>query len=202
MSRNLTSGMVAAVQDSVCRVVWFCELTFTDSTILRLNSSNEDFTVGGFTWLGNGQFLGFETIVETQETISNGLTIRIDGCDQTLVSLILSDSRQNLRGSIYLGLLDNSNTLIVTPQNIFTGFFDSATINENGIESVIDLQYESEMIEQKRVTGWRYTDASQQSFYPGDKGFQYTAQAEDWSGFWGKAAKVKFIKKSDIKKRT
>lgn len=193
--------MITAVQQTVCRVVWFCELHFTDSTILRLNSSNENFTVGGELWLGNGQFLGFETITETQETISNGLTIRIDGCDQTLVSLVLSDSRQNLRGSIYLGLLDNSNTLIVTPQNIFTGFFDSATINENGIESVIDLQYESEMIEQKRITGWRYTDASQQSLYAGDKGFQFSAQAEDWSGFWGKAARVKFIKKSDIKNK-
>lgn len=192
--------MITAVQETVCRVVWFCELHFVDSTILRLNSSNENFTVGGELWLGNGQFLGFETITETQETISNGLTIRIDGCDQTLISLVLADTRQNLKGAIYLGLIDSSNTLITTPQNIYTGWFDSATINENGAESTIDLQYESEMIEQKRITGWRYTDASQQSFYPADKGFQFSAQAEDWSGFWGKAARVKFIKKSDIKK--
>ena len=202
MPRQLSTETIDALNnDKIFRIVWLCKLEF-NSTTLYLTSSKNTFNWDSQSWLGNGQFLGFSQVTESNESITNGITIKLDGTDPTLRSLVLAQSRQNKLGIIWMGLLDTSLNLIQSPIQIYRGKFDFANLTDTGQESIIELQYENEGIERKRVNARRYTAFSQKSLFSGDEGFQYTSRVEDWSGFWGKAARVKFIKKAVLKKKS
>lgn len=192
--RNLTASMQTAVAGSVIRTCLLAKLEFT-STDVYLTSLARNVSWSSQTWLGNGWLRPFSAIGENVDLRASGCSIALGGLDATTISLILNSSKQGKKGYLYLGLLDSSYALISDPQLIFLGRFDSADIVDSGTDASVRLNYESELIRLQRINEYRYTDASQQALYPGDLGFQYSAQAADWSGFWGKAARPKFIRR-------
>lgn len=194
MSRGLHASNLAAIESATLKPVYLVKIEFTSGN-LYLSSSTHDVVDGATTYTGDGSFLGFEGIRETDAQRANDCQIMLSGDDLALRSLVLSYTNQTLKGTVLIGFLDSANVLVVTPQIIFYGNFSSATIEDSAGSSTIRIQYENELLEQKAVQEFRYTNFSQRALYPDDSGFRYASSAEDWNGYWGKAEKVKFIKK-------
>lgn len=186
MSREMTSAMQSALGASLVRPAYFYELEFGDSTV-RLWSGFGDFSWDGQTWLGNGWLRSFGAIDESAELQATGVSIQLSGVPDELVALILNDARPTNRATIFLGLLDDSRAIVADPITIFEGKLDVPEISDSAEGSSITITYESDLLRLETARDWRYTKESQQSLFPGDKGFDYTAKIEDWSGFWGRS---------------
>lgn len=76
--------------------------------------------------------------------------------------------------------------IVSDPLLIFSGLFDSCTIQESANTSTIGLSYESRAILLNQSRGHRWTHESQQNFFLGDNGFEYVPAVADWRGYWGK----------------
>jgi len=184
MSRTLTTAAKNALDDATVRPFYLFYAEF-EGTTLRLCSCSRDLLWGGNYWLGNGWFRGPSSIRETGNIESTGIEVILSGVPATILSLILSYGRQNLPGILYLGLLDSSYAVIADPFILFEGGFDVGKIKKSSSENSVSLSYESHLSSLRRRREVRYTDQQQKLWYPGDKGFEFAAGLENWTGFWG-----------------
>ncbi len=200
MTRGIASGLLTALQALVVRPVYLVKMEFTGSD-LYLSSTIKNISYDSQTWLGNGLLKSsFDGVHEVGDVQATGVKIKLEAYDAALMSLLLTGLTRSKTASIYIGALDSSHDLVLSPQLIYKGFFDSVAFGESGNASEAIVSYENELITLRNINEFRYTHESQQIYFPGDLCFQYTDLIADWSGFWGKAAKVKRIKKRDKNK--
>ena len=70
---------------------------------------------------------------------------------------------------------------------VFSGYMDQMNIDEGPETSTIGVAVESKLIDLERPRVFRYTDASQKSRFPDDKGFEYVEDLQDKRFNWGRA---------------
>lgn len=200
MSRDLTSSMQTALQGTTLKPCIFCSIEFVSET-LYLSSLNYDLDWDGHTWIGDGTFLGWSAVQESEENKATGVSIKLSAIDPAIVALVLGSTAHEKECNLYLGLFDASDDLIDDPYLLYNGKFDFATIEEDDQQSIVALQFENDQIQQKKIVEFRYTLFSQQAIFPDDTGFRYAPAAADFSGFWGKAARVQYIRKRKTVKK-
>ncbi len=201
MVRAFTSPQNTAIAASVVYPLFFVELEFVSQTIYWITGRrSRDWN--GHTWEANNQLMGFtDPLKESTEIRSVSGQIIVGGANTDFLELVLGETRHDKRGKIYIGFSDSSGTMIDNPVNIFSGFFDNATIDEDGTKSKVTLQYEHELISLSQSNELRYTKFCQEALFPGDLGFDWVPSAAKWSGFWGKAAQPKFIRRRKTGRR-
>jgi hypothetical protein len=185
MARGLTSGLSTALDSTSVRPVLLVEMEFSGST-LRISDQDRNISWNSQTWLGNGLLRPIQNIDESAELRGTGAQITLSGADSALLATVLTGSQQSKKGRIWLGALDSSFSIIADPYKVFEGFLDVPEITDSGKGSTIILTYESELTILDRASEIRFTDETQQSFYPGDKGFNFINQAARARPFWGK----------------
>lgn len=203
MSRDLTSSVLTELTASTIRPFYLFEAEFI-STTLRLASTPHDITWNSEAWLGNGWFLGLPSIKEVGSVDSQGIEINLCGIPDTLISLLLTDTRQNLEGNIYLGFFDANWSVISDPVLLFSGGLDVPKISDSDNDLKISISYESNFALLKKAIELRYTDQHQKNLFAGDKGFEFVNSLQDWTGFWGNKEKPKASnkKKNTTKKKS
>lgn len=199
--RSFSSAMLTAMDEDVVRPIYLIQLEF-DTDTLRLNTSARDVSWNSQTWLGNGILKDFPTIYDDDDLTIEGLTVRLAGVTESMVALVLGQTLNQKSGVLYFGLLDANFALIADPIQIFQGWLDVPKIVETFEDTVIELDYESELIDFDVPREHRYTHDNQKAFYPSDLGFEYVASLQDKSIVWGrpKSEKVKKGKKKKKKK--
>lgn len=190
MGRTLTSDVITALTSSVVRPFYLFEAEFA-STTLRLASTAFDISWDSKTWEGNGWFRGTGSIRETKDTEASGVEVALTGIPQTIVSLLLSDSRQNKTGSIYLGFFNSDLSIIADPFILWSGGLDIPRLEDTPDTCTVVLSYESELARLRKPLSLRYTDAAQKHLFPGDKGFSFVAKLANWKAYWGAKVKAK-----------
>lgn len=194
MARALTAPMIAALTAPSAQPVFFYEGIFVGFT-LRLWSGLGDISWNGETWLGNGWFRGFQGVEEDNDLGSTGMEIALAGVPQSLISTILGAIQQNAAGKLWIGALDSSGNIIADPYLMFVGRLDVPTVDDQTSGPIIQISYESHLVDLDRSKEYRYTSESQRIFNATDRGFEYVAQiAKGWKGQWGATQK-------DIKKK-
>lgn len=190
MSRDLTGDTVTELTGATFRPFFLFEGIFSSST-LRLWSGFGDLSWDGHTWLGNGWLQGLSDISEGNEISSTGADILLSGVPQSLVSLILSESQHSSRGSVWLGCFDSSGDIVADPYLLFEGVLSSPRIDDSSDQAQVVLTYENDLIMLNRAKELRYNQESQQAIFPTDRGFEYVAGIQKWTGFWGYKEKPK-----------
>lgn len=192
--------MQTAVAASAIKPIWLVELEFRDTTV-RLCNRFRDFEWDSETWLGNGWLRPIGAINESTELRATGCRIELSGADQTMIALVLLEADQSKRGTVWLGALDDDDEIIPDPYQIFSGKLDVPEIQDDIGQSLISLNFESDLISLDRPRELRHTRESQQAIFPGDLGFDYADLLEDWSGFWGRPERPRFKKRKRESKR-
>ena len=152
------------------------ELMF-DSGALRIWSGIGDKSIGGQTYTGTGSLLSVGGIEESDGLSAPGASISLSGVDSSLVSLAIQEPYQNRDCRILLGSGDDF-------FEIFSGFMDVMTIEDNGETCIINLTVESRLIILDRKVPLRYTQETQNSLYPGDTFFSTVASLQDKKVDW------------------
>jgi hypothetical protein len=170
-------------------------------TALRYWSGDGDLVWGGYTWLGNGVFMGLSSLRENEQLEADGLDVILAGVPAEIVSLVLIYAQHNAAGKVYLGFMQPGRTVIADPIVLFSGTLDVPKISDGPTQLTISLTYESTLILLKEAKDLRYTDAQQKQMFAGDKGFEFVEQIDQWSAYWGKTkAQIEAEKKQKKKK--
>jgi len=188
MTRALEATLSTELTNTLIRPVLLVALPFRAQTVY-LTSGHYNISYGGNTYLGNGWLQPVRTIEDTEELVLSSVEIELLGASQEVRALALSDVDQSLLAYVRIGLLDAAGALIGTPYLAFQGYIDTADISESVDSTLVTFTLESDAMRWQIPNEHAFTDAFQQSQYTGDLGFQYVAQLEDVSLFWGKAAK-------------
>lgn len=190
MSRALHADMITALNADVLRPFFLFEAEFASST-LRLWDGYGDLSYASELWLGNGWFRGISEVIEDNDIRSNGIDVFLSGVPLSLVSLILTEARHSCRGKVYVGCFDASNNIINDPYLLFEGVLSSPRIDDSSNASQVVLSYEDDLISILKSSELRYNHETQQSLFPGDRGFEYVVGLQKWTGFWGYKEKPK-----------
>lgn len=190
MARDLTTDMVTALGAPVLRPFMLYEGTFASST-LRLWDGYGDLSWDGKTWLGNGWFSGIGDVANDNDIKANNIDVTLSGVPLALVSLILTESRHSCRAAVYLGCFDAAGAIVADPYLLFEGALSAPRIDDSAQASQIVLTYEDDLIVILKSKELRFNHETQQSLFPGDRGFEYVAGLQKWTGFWGYKEKPK-----------
>jgi hypothetical protein len=184
--RDLTVSVQNAISaDQVSPILLF-EGEFATSTV-RVWSGYGNLSWNGYTWLGVGTFGGISSISETADIKASGVTVSLSGIPLDMISLTLSEVRQNKIGRVYMGFMNSSNAIISDPYLAFEGRLDIPAIQDDAESAVITISYESRLIDLQKARELRYTDEEQKRLYPGDKGLEFVASLQEADIVWGKA---------------
>jgi hypothetical protein len=166
-------------------------LTLVTLCILRLPSNTfylhdglGTLTFGGNTYSGLGDYGKIDSITETTETIAKGVIMTLSGIPSTELTDVMTEDFQGQIVTLYIGLLDsNSLAWIATPEELWEGRLDYATVDLDKNASSIAMHCENRLNKEPLVA--RYTDEDQQLLYPGDSFFNLVWQIPLAVAGWG-----------------
>jgi len=208
MSREIGTGIATALEAVELQPFFGVQL-YLDSGNLFFWTGLGDLTIGGITYVGTGQFLKISEMEETAEIAARGATITLSGIPSNLISLALTEPYQGRLCKIMFGAIDANREYLkledgsfvlredggriditegdVTPTvELFSGYIDQMNIDEGPETSTIAISVESRLIDLERVRVFRFTDQSQKSRFPNDKGLEFVEDLQDKQFNWGR----------------
>lgn len=184
MPRKMTPGMAAAFQSQVIRPALFVEIHFLNGPSY-LWSGLGDLSWNGQTWRGVGSLGSVSTVEEGTDIQARGVTLALSGIDSNLLAGALQELVQELPVFIYLGLFDDTTTLIPDPIVMWAGRTDQPLIEVSGATATITLNCESRLLEMNVLVDRRYTTDDAQLVAPGDQAFYWVTSIQERAIYWG-----------------
>jgi len=176
------SKSITGIDGSVIQPYYAVELLFDDGP-LRLWTGYGDKTIEGNNYFGSGSVLSISGLEEVADMTATGCSVALSGIDSQIVSLALQEPYQGRSVRIFVGIEGED------PVEVFGGFIDVMSIEDQGDTSNVSVTVESRLVELERVRPFRYTDESQKSRYPNDEFFSYVADIQDKEIVWGRNKK-------------
>jgi hypothetical protein len=177
MARGLTSAVKTELATGNICPVLLIKLGF--ATPIYLTNASFDITssVSGSsrTYLSNGHLSKVGGISETNTPTKNSLNIVLSAVDQTYVSIALNENIINNDVYIYRGFLDINMDLIADPFLLFYGTINEYKIVDATTTANISLVVTSHWGNFGKTNGRSTTNNSQQRFFSGDKGMEFSA---------------------------
>jgi len=177
MARGLTSAVKTELATGNINPVHLIHLNFSTPVYLTDCSFDLTSSISGTsrTYTASGHILGLSNTQEGTEPIKNSLTLNLSGVDQTYISIALNENIINDTVQIFRGFLNSTNGLIADPFLLYEGFIDQYSIEDDTSTAGIGLSITSHWGNFEKVSGRRSSDNSQQRFFSGDKGFEFSA---------------------------
>lgn len=210
MSRSLSSGILSVLTANEI-YPFFATRIFFDTQTLNFWTGLGDLVHNSITYTGTGQLLQISELSETAEISAKGATLTLSGIPSSLISLALTEPYQGRVCEIYFGAIDANKTYLTAEDGsyilledssritieslddpndivkVFSGYLDQMNIDEGPETCTIGVSVESKLIDLERPKVFRFTDASQKSRYPNDKGFEFVEDLQDRTFNWGRA---------------
>jgi len=186
MARTIGSSFSTQLSSTQTRPFYAVEFEY--STPLRIWTGYGEFTILSQTYLGLGNLVTISQVSESADTKANGIKIVASGLNTDILSTAFNQTQQGVVVNVYFGVLtttSNAQAIVDTPYEIFSGFVDTVTINEQGETSAISFDIESKLISLERPLDLRYTDQDQKHFFPNDKGLEFVDDIQDKVIAWG-----------------
>lgn len=181
------------------------EVGYTGENTLYLWTGSGTLVFEGNSWVGAGELLDISPIEETAEVAAKGAKVTLSGIPSSVLSLALSEPYQGRVGKVYLGLFvvdalktesDNYillesgakiflETQLTSMTEVFSGFMDRMTIDEQPEGSSIGLSLENKLVMLERARVARYTNEFQKTIDSSDKGLEYVESLQLKEFVWG-----------------
>lgn len=207
MAREISSSVLAALDDDVVYPFFAVELLFDGDEVIRLWTGQGDLVYQGNTWFGAGTLLEFDTVEETSEIAAKGAVVTLSSVPQEVLALALNEPYQGRKANIYFGmfskglllkedgdylLLEQGDKIQLGPQDtafveVFTGYMDQMNIDEAGETSTITLTVENKLLTLEKPRTARYTSSYQKYRFPGDKGLDFVDSIQNKPLYWGRS---------------
>lgn len=139
------------------------------------------------TYTAQGQFLTFGNVQETTDIRISSIDIGFTAVDLTTIALVTNNEYIDRRVVIYRVIMESDSTF--ENNNVFQ-FFDGRintfSIAEQQQTAVLTISCSSQFADFERTAGRRTNPASQNIFFPNDRGMEFSSQiVKDIK--WGRA---------------
>lgn len=143
-------------------------------------------TAGGHEWQGSGRLISASGLEQSIDLSAPQATFKLTGANEELV-LLASLSEYQVAGrpcSVYAQFLTSSLVPLDQPIAVWGGIMDVMSFSLGVKDRVISLSAETLFTGRTRATYGFMTDTDQQSRWPGDVGFEFTAQLVNKTVTW------------------
>lgn len=181
MSRDLVSQLSTAINSDSVSVFWACDLEFDDPNDLHFWNGIGDLDIDGTTYTGAGDLLSVSDLRESSDIAAYGATLTLSGIPSNLISLARSEPYQGREARVKFGIETGGTRYTVT---VFTGEMDQMNIRLGPDTCTISIDVESRLVDLNRARTRLFTDADQQSRFPGDKAFEFVTRLQSESLEW------------------
>lgn len=175
---NLDPAMEASLVNGGYTIAHLITIEFVGGT-LYYTENYHDIFYNGDTWVANGLLMGMGEPKYTSELRVNETSIEFSAADLTTQAILLNNDQYNRTISVDRVNLDDSGNIIGAPirMNNFKIVGWTTDDRPQG-ESVVSLRVASEFADWQKPSGRRTTGASQQRFFPSDKGLEFAASVK------------------------
>ena len=185
MPRQASSAVLAwLAQPGVLPIALFFKGTFKDGTVY-LWTGYGDITWNGQTWKGIGTMGGITPIEEGVTVEARGMTVTLSGFDPALLAEVLGQFQLMAPMAVYVAGF-NSGVLIADPVAAFVGRMDQPSVDV-GEKATIRINCEPVILDMNVAVDRRYTSDDQQRDHPGDLGFSFVPEMQEFTLWWGQA---------------
>ena len=185
MTRAATADYLAALENGELYPAIFFEGEFASGWV-RVWSGLGELAWDDKIWTGMGSLISIGALEETSDVVASGTMISLSGVPLEMVGIAIEEARQGKPGRVWLGLLDDDQSVIADPVQAFQGRLDVPEITDNAQSCTVTISYESRLIDLGTPRSWRYTHESQQALHSGDRGFEHVTTIQDKEITWGR----------------
>lgn len=164
--------------------VMFADFDFASGNV-RLSSWDRDFTFGGNTYTGLGNFVSVGPVKESADLSPDMLEFTLSNVPTSAMSDTLTQTYHGRSASLYVGYLTEDNTLVGTPHLLWEGRMDRLLVRTDEGGSLISLICENRLVLWNKAAGWLYTHEHQKEFASGDLFFDQVATLPNKVVKWG-----------------
>ena len=181
--RSLSAPTLAALAQPSVALVQLIRMGFPGG-VVAMNTSNWTITHAGTTYLGAAGLGDIAPITDGPGEV-RGLQFSLSGVSAAMVSIALDDAAewQGVPIEIRTAILDADYQVVDAPLE-WTGLGDTMSLSEDGDTCAVTATAESSAVDLLRGHPLTYSDADQQSLYPGDRAFEYVASQSDQPVLW------------------
>ena len=185
MPRNLSSGLITSLSGRQIRVADLIEIHL--STPIYFNTSFVDLTydsvsapdAGANTYLAQGQFIGLGNVQETKDLKIGTMNIAFTAVDYTTLGYVLNNEYIDRRVVVYRAVLDDNYAIDSTKVfQYFDGRIKDFNISESKETATLAFNVGSQFADFSKISGRRTNSDSQQRFFSGDVGFEFSPQIQ------------------------
>jgi hypothetical protein len=177
--------MVTAAQAETGTFCWLMEFAFSGGTDYYTTAA-QDVLWSGNTYTALGGNLSFEGIEETFDLQGQGVRLKLDGVDQTIITAILAENFIGRSATIYLAHFAADGTITADPEKVYTGLLNTAfSVEETGDTCTVSTFLVSDLTKFSEVRGIRANLASHQDAYASDTFFRHITGIAGRKIQWG-----------------
>ena len=175
----MTRGLTSAVKTALAASPSFCHLVYIGFATPVRKTDNpfdivDDIEGSSNTYNADGTLLGIGNVPEANTPIKNSIDLVFSGVDQSLISTCLSNDVIGSEIKIYRGVVSGT-TCIADPFLIFHGHLSNFEVNDGGSDANLGMTVTNHFGNYEKINGRTTADISQQRFFSGDKGFEFSA---------------------------
>ena len=184
MTRDMSAAAITeSLKSFGAMPVWFVVL-YLDSGTERFWSGRGDFSWGGDIFEGTGDLGAIGDIEESTAQQAFDLPMSLSGVTQDRIDRAMDQDVIGRVAEIYRGWLDADEQLVDVPDLWWRGRLNTMHI-ELGEIAVISVTAVERLVDWDRARVQRFADNDQQRRFPGDKGFEFTAETAAKTIVWG-----------------
>jgi len=177
MARNLTSAIQLASEKnriSTCHLL----TVYLDAQTLTWCDYHRSVTYDSSEYSSAGSLLSIDGLNEVSDISVNTVTVTLSAVDTANIALVLANRYIDRRITIHRAFFDDNDALIADPVLVFDGKMNRPAIEEDPEQrsATITVEASNQFSDFERKPGRHTSDADQQAYFPGDKGFEYATQ--------------------------
>lgn len=177
MDRSASAAFLTELLKSKSEPCWLVEAHFDDG-VIRMTDAWKSITWGGNSYVAQGHFLGFSGLSESFDMRIPSVSVTISAVDQSWIQRALTKQYIDRRLVIYKAFIDYVNGVVTDPVLMFDGRMDGMPISDDpdGGSCIITVSATNQWSDFERRPGRHTNDQEQQSFFPGDKFFEFASE--------------------------
>lgn len=183
MARNIGETLQTKLEGRTLFIADLLELHlatpiyFSTTNINLIYNSPTSIDSSATTFLAQGQFLSYGQVVESSDLRVGTIELNFTAVDTTMVAVVLNNDYIDKRVVIYRAILNSdysftSNDVFM----IFDGFITGYAISEEEQTASLVLTCSSQFADFERTGGRRSNPASQNLYFPNDRGMDFSPQ--------------------------
>lgn len=184
MPRVIDPAIVAMLEsDAAFSYALLVDIAFPDPYHLRFTTKLDNIQFGGETYFGLGS-LGSVSMPTQDGDLSPAIyEVLLSGISDEILEAVTQLNYMNNKATAYIQFMDSEFNDIATPQVLWQGLTDGATISY-GKTSSVTVNIRDRMVDWARPKLAYYNNGDQQKLYPNDKGFEFIAEVNQKDAPW------------------